>query len=196
MANLTDIANEALALLGEPQIASIDGPDENAKVLRAVLPSVVQEVQSEFPWRELRTRITLSSLPDAAPDGWNRYPLPTDFLLSFTRNETFEYRVFGGSIESPAGPPLSFEYIREENDHRKWSPELRACVTNLLASRVAMTITQSPELEQRFFNYYRQHHLPKAKHKQSKSNRPRRFYTYDKGNFRWRRARKGRRFPR
>lgn len=87
MASKTDIANEALAKIGEPRIADIASTtDPNAVFLSGIWETTVKQVASEIPWKCFTTKASLTAA--TAPSfGWTKaYTLPTDYLRALWFN--------------------------------------------------------------------------------------------------------------
>lgn len=153
----TEIANQALDMLGETSVLTDLDTDNSvkAKALRRHYEATRRAILMAYPWNfaTKRASLTAESESPVYPAGFYHYALPSDCLqvrdideaeptepwsveLKGTTSETYE-RVL--MIER-AGP-LKILYTADISRLDIWSQLARDAFTALLASRVAMAIT-------------------------------------------------------
>lgn len=159
----TDVANLAMALLGQPPLASIDSTTEAAKLARRVLPLVLREVEAEFRWAEL-VRVWAPSAPldDLSEDDWYRFTLPTSCLRVLEVLDDWPYRVEGQILITPASAP-EVRYITYSEDPSAWSATLVRAVQYALAIECAPTLTEGQKMKAALVAEYEQRIRPRAR---------------------------------
>lgn len=81
MNTTTDLANYALAHLGEPQITDIDGENNTARLCKRFVSDTIDEVIRSHRWNCATARATLTRLSEAPAHGLTyAYQLPAGFL--------------------------------------------------------------------------------------------------------------------
>lgn len=88
MTSNTDLANRALAHVGEQQISDIDDPEvKAARVCKSFLQDIIDETLREHRWNCAIKRVTLSRLSDPPNHGFQHaYQLPGDFIRMLELN--------------------------------------------------------------------------------------------------------------
>jgi hypothetical protein len=145
--SLTDVANAALALLGQSPITSIDSNDSAARSCRAHLDAVLREEQQRFPWSELRTVADLAQTVHLAAQaqGWTAFAKPGNLLQVVSWSAPV---VFRDGVVLAQVPALSAEYIKFSETVAEWSPELFRVVAGALAAAIARVMTGNEKLAQ------------------------------------------------
>lgn len=199
---ITDIANLALSLLGEDAVTDIADPDTEAGVkLKRWLYQSIDEVQSEYLWRELKTHVA-DVTPDATDhyDGRKRYALPSDCLrpLGFKITDDssalnplvrqiggyddLEYEICGDFLITNMDSTIDIIYIQRNDTPTSWTPELERCVAYNVAIKTGQNITSDMGVVKNLIVYYQTRIEPKARRLQSHYKGNKKFlprnYTY------------------
>lgn len=146
---LTDVANAALALMGETPLNSIEATDSKARVLRLRLEAVIRQEQQLFDWHELREVAELTRFADAkadavfASEGLYSFMPPADHLQTREASGVFYPR--GGRMLA-LGETLTLTYTRYCEEPAGWSPELFDVVAGALAADTCTLISQNAKL--------------------------------------------------
>jgi hypothetical protein len=107
MASETDVANMALAMVGESAILSIDDPIKAARVCKVQLPLVKREMLRQHPWNAYKKRVVLAKDATDPAFGFNsRFALPVDFIMV----ALVQAATFTGSVASSG-------LAQVQNDH-------------------------------------------------------------------------------
>lgn len=143
--SLTDVANSALAAIGQSPVNSIESDSASARTCRLHLDACIRREQQLFQWNELRMVRALVPLTDTEAtaireaEGLYSFLLPGDLLqvISFSVSP-IEYR--GGRVLC-GWPELTVVYVRFSAVPGEWSPELFRVVCSALAAAVAKVLT-------------------------------------------------------
>lgn len=160
MASQTDIANDALTILGAATINAITDQSNQARAINAVWNTERDSELRKHRWKFAITRASLPALTDAPASGpytqW--FQLPSGCLrvldvgdsypgadLSDYRSgpTTDDYSIEGGKILSNLPAPLSIRYSRVITDTTQWDAAFCAAFAARLAYRTCYRITQS-----------------------------------------------------
>lgn len=160
----TDIANLALASLGEQRIADIDDTSDKTSVrINTLLSEIIEDVQLAIQWQSLCVTITPTEVTDSYQNisGLYQYPLPGDFLDIIAVNKTFptvtpsdypieddDWYLEDGYLITRASA-ASVKYKKYSDSLGDWSPRLKKCIWRKLAMELAMTLTEDPNIEAR-----------------------------------------------
>lgn len=199
---ITDIANLALSLLGEDAVADIASPETEAgEKLSRWLYQAIDEVESEYLWRELQTHAA-DVTADATDhyDGRKRYALPTDCLrpLGFKITDDssalnplvrqiggyddLQYEVCGDFLVTNMDSTIDIIYVKRSDTPTEWTPELERCVAYNAAIKAGQNITSDFGIVKNLIVYYQTRIEPKARRLQSKYKGNKKFlprnYTY------------------
>lgn len=191
MPSVTEVANIALALLGEKQIASIDDDTTPADLLSAHQEQVFKEVQSSYRWQELIAAAALTASETLHADGSYLYPLPADCLrvldvwMSSGVPVSVEYRLEDDNVVSLYASPY-VTYLRYLSAPGSWSPLLTRCVAYVWALRVGLTLTGNAALVQALRREYEVVVLPECRRLQSYAERD----MYKPDRYGWNQARR------
>ncbi len=175
---IEELANDTMDLLGEDQLFTDLSADttDNGKILNRMIYRVIREVQSEFPWPELRAFEVLTT-PDPTFDNNDgsydfsyRYDRPDDYLRPFNA-ELYNYDMIGAFVYSNVSEELRFHYIKYTETITEWSTQLYQTILYQLAIMACLPITQSKDLKNELTGYYELKVLPGAKAIKSQSQR-------------------------
>ncbi len=170
---LTDIANLALALIGETRIDSLDDDGAVALDCATVIHSAVREVQADFPWPELRKAAVLElDGQDEVTGLWGFY-LPDDFLRMARSPGEFgpvtdelgaevDYERIGPTLYC-AAESARLHYIAADCDPAGWSPWLCKAIYTMLAINLAPLRNKSKTLTEQLIQIYENIVRPRAR---------------------------------
>lgn len=145
---LTDIANLALASLGERQITNIDADGKTENLIRIQLYESIRQTQLEIFWEELIISVKPSKSPDEyePANGYAIYNLPNNFLDAVgLANSYARWFLEGGKLITTDADPL-LSYKRYSEDPSEWSGYLVELVYKRLAMNIAMAVTQNANI--------------------------------------------------
>lgn len=146
MASKVEICNEALALIGQAPITSLDEDSPQALACRTHLKKLLELTLTGHPWNCVSQRVVLNRLVDPPAFGYKYlYQLPTGYLRL---NEIFpmqDYIVRGKQIHTDAEEVKIDCVIYTENTDI-FQAELTSGIAHLLASRLAYQNTSSSSL--------------------------------------------------
>jgi hypothetical protein len=145
----TEIANEALLLLGEDAVANVEtSTTDPARAINATWDFTAREVINEFPWRDLVHEAELAVHPDDTLNEEKRYQLPGDCLRLLHVGDPDElavqYRTEEGFIILPAGTTIESLFVRyliDKTDPGEWPHDLATCMAYKLAAKIATRLT-------------------------------------------------------
>lgn len=145
----TDLANRALAHLGEEPITDIDDTTSTpARTCREFAGDVIDEVLRTHRWNCATARVALSELADAPAHGYERaYQLPADFLrLLEVNGEAWEasdefHEIEAGEQLLTDASTAEIRYIRRI-DVPEFDPLLAKCAALALAVEIAIPLTK------------------------------------------------------
>lgn len=131
MASQTDIANLALAHVGDHVITSIDDADDAAaRKMKAAWDITRDAVLADHPWNFALRRASLAADLTAPAFGWQRgFTLPSDpyclrvlAITSYEGDAGEPFKVEGRTILTDAVAPLPVTFIARVTDTELWSP--------------------------------------------------------------------------
>lgn len=175
MSSETDIANQALAYLGEAKVSSIN--DTSSKQARACATSYAQardEVLRSARWSCAKKMQSLSKLVTAPVYKWTAaYQLPSDFIrlceiegeYAWVPREWFDIQgrqLMLGLNDEEAPDDIGIEYISRVTDTTLFDPLLVEAVALKLAAKVARELTGSDNKAAQLLEEYERVVLPKA----------------------------------
>lgn len=152
---LTDVANLALASIGERVIQNIDDETSIARDIRRVLFESVRQTQLEIFWEELTEIIKPSQVTDRYPgdEEFFQYRLPNNFLDVVGLESNFAWFLSGGKLITKDPEPL-LTYKRYSVEVSEWSGYLVELIYRRVAANVAMPLTQNLQLAQKAEQIY------------------------------------------
>lgn len=157
MASPVEIANVALALLGEEPITSLDDETVAARTIDAGFDLIRDRELAAHPWKFAIKRAALPALADAPEWGFARnFAAPSDMLrlleiegqwlaLPFEADPLYalEQTTDGNVISGDFSAPLNIRYIARITDTERFAPSFAWALACALADYACEKITQS-----------------------------------------------------
>lgn len=151
--NLTEIANYALAQIGEPKISSIDDTgSKEARICKQLLTPVIRETLRKHRWNCATKRATLSALVETPNHHYTYlYQLPTDFLRLLELNgepagNSDEFFEIEGKRIATDSDTAEIRYIASITSDG-FDDLLTEVVAMELAAKIAVPLTAKLELQ-------------------------------------------------
>lgn len=202
----TDVANKALALLGESRtILTLDDNTPRARLLRRHYGPARDEALAAYPWNEATKLATLSATPGVETGGWTAaYLLPGDCMRwlpwdresdNYFSGEIVGRYLFAGSCSdsSDDGGTILLRYVVQLTQVALWSAGLEAAVAAKLAFASARGITGRSSDQAAMMQLFADE-LAKAKHQDAQANaKSAGFARQARYHSNWLAARRGRR---
>ena len=161
MATKTDIANEALILVGEKRIVSIeDTTSLNASFINGIWDTTVKEVSTALPWRCLTKRTSLPRDADGPAFGWDySFTLPTDHLRDLYLNDRSApdrdyYSIEGKKIVTNA-TSAELTYTAFISDESYYCAQMVEVLSLYLAAKICGVRKQDAEITKYLTEQYR-----------------------------------------
>lgn len=158
------VANIALAYLGEPPIIAINpGSTQREKLAASLYDITRQEMLCEIPWNFAKALGECAQSTAGPTFGWtSKYQMPNDCLQllfvagsyddgrgSSERDSEIDYDISGKYIYADStAPSISIGYIKDETDVTIWSPLFLNCMALKLALKMAYPVTKSLKVVQ------------------------------------------------
>lgn len=154
MASETSIVNQALALIGQQKLSSLNDSSPSAQAAALVFSDIRDAVLRDHKWNFAATRVKLARLAETPISEWVYcYQLPSDFIrLLPTENEAV-YEVEGRKILSNESE-LIIKYIKQEKDTNIYDPMFVRALIHRLGSELANTIAGSVSLSNDLYEKY------------------------------------------
>ena len=142
---LTDIANLALAAIGEPAINNINDDSSVSNQVRSVLFEGIRQVQLLIEWPELR--VTMKPTLDHYDEdtGLYHYNLPTNFLDVIDGGDDWQ---IDGKKLACSTVELTLIYKRYTSEPTEWGGNMTELIHKRISCMVVMPITQNVQLYQ------------------------------------------------
>jgi len=139
------IANRALNLIGEESLQDFNGTSNATQDVLVQLPSAVQRVLSEYPYRSCRKRTSIAPLIDGPAFGYSfQYQLPADFISLVEVNgaaaESNDYSLEGGCILSNESS-MNIIYEAFPETPQNLPAMLQELITLMLAHDLVSSVT-------------------------------------------------------
>lgn len=148
-----EIINQALGMLGQTPIASLDEGTKQATLAGLFWKLTFDEVLRAHPWNFAITRIHLSPLSDTPAFGYsNAFKLPGDWLRTLECSAD-DFRMEGGKILCNA-TGLDLRYIARVTDITVCDSLFIAAVSACMASKMAFPIVNSQAAQQAMWQIY------------------------------------------
>lgn len=150
MASKTQIANEALSLLGEVgQISSLSDSSQAAQLANLLFESVVKDISVRGHFTSTITRATLTNTGTSPEYEYNnQYNLPNDPLslkvldINYGDIGDYDYSIEGDYLYTDASS-VKIKYVGYLTNSGNYDEQLRRAVTYELAARMAKPLTGS-----------------------------------------------------
>lgn len=179
MASEVTIANAALQLVkNSKEITSRSQGTKEANAVDAIFDELRDFMLESHNWNFATKRVQLAQLATTPAYEWDyEYQLPSDFIrvVSVHNNSTgrdwVAYKIENGKIMSDASA-LYLRYVARVEDPNLMPATFRNAFAKLLASRLAMTISQSAALSKELYSQYLDQDIPLAKSSDSIQDMP------------------------
>lgn len=150
MPSLVEVANLALALVGEERISSLAADTSKAaRLCDAFMSSVRDTCLVAHPWNFACRRTTLPALTTTPTFGWDyAYQVPADCLRVLRLDSTDPHEPWareGNSVLCNMAAPLGIRYIARISDSGAWSPLFVELMAATLATRLAVPLSASQQ---------------------------------------------------
>lgn len=145
----TEIANQALVMIGAETIADLDEGSPDADDVKAVIFPIRDQVLRLHPWNCAEEIEQLAANPTQAAFGFsNSYQLPTDpYCLRALKIEGTEaFAVRGRKLFTNAKSPVQLTYIGRIEDPTRLDVLCADTIALLIAARIAYKKVQSRTL--------------------------------------------------
>ncbi|KLN61889.1 hypothetical protein WH96_06330 [Kiloniella spongiae] len=151
MSSKVEICRDALQILGDKSIVSLEDSSKEARQCKIAYPRAVETVLRAYPWSCAIRRVKLAVSAEASAFGeWKRYRRPVDDIQVLPITTTGEanglpvtYQLEGRYILCHQDAPLYYRYISSEVEPSDMPPDLRRVVAAQLAVRLAEVLTGS-----------------------------------------------------
>jgi len=151
MSSKVEICRDALQILGDKSIVSLDESSKEARQCKIAYPRAVETVLRAYPWSCAIRRIKLAVAAEAPVFGnWKRYRRPVDDIQVLPITTTGEadglsikYQLEGRYVLCDLNAPLYYRYISSDVDPSDMPPDLRRAISGQLAIRLAEVLTGS-----------------------------------------------------
>lgn len=169
VSTLTEAANLSLAIIGEASkdlLVDIDtDTTKNSDWVRQFIYITIRDVQSEFRWDELITRVILTTPEDlTANDAYDwgyRYALPDDYLIPLWYDES-DHEIESGYVYCNTEDDYRFHYVKYSIDPSEWSSHLLSVVKHRTAMAICVPITENETKYEALLTEYERIVLPRA----------------------------------
>lgn len=142
MAAKIDLISNALILIGDVPINTLDGNDRRQVVASNLYDGIVKAELSKFHWSFARKKAQLAKTTDTVVDSeWQSvYQLPTDLLSLIKLRPSVPYQIYGDKIYTNASGALYCDYTADVNE-AAWPDDFAKMIEYALAVDFAMSIT-------------------------------------------------------
>jgi hypothetical protein len=150
-----DIVNDALDLIGQAALVSLEVKNPLAERVRRKWPSVRDDVLRAHPWKCATKRTQLQKLLDAPLFGFkNQFQLPGDFLRLVQTEPECPCAVENNKLMADVDK-LAIAYVFRLEDMTIVDSTLRKCFELKLASELCFGTTASAQQSQSLYALYR-----------------------------------------
>lgn len=159
MASDVEVANAALAKLGEPGLLSFADDSVAGRLASRTFADIRDTLLREYPWNFATKRASLAA--EVATPLWGfarQYPVPPDFLrlLEMENPNKWDYNIEGGKILTDLTPPLNIRYIRRVEAVDEMDLNFREALAARLAAEWAESLTQTTTVTEQMNALYTQ----------------------------------------
>ena len=170
MASEAGICNAALQLVKHSKtITSLQQASKEANACEVVFEELRDTMLEMHVWNFAIRRVQLAALVSTPAFEWKySYQLPADHLRVVSVNASTvglghaAYRIEGDTLSADA-EEVYLKYVARIVDPNLMTPTFRAALSKLLASRLAVALTQSPALSKELYAQFIDQDLPTAK---------------------------------
>lgn len=151
MSSKVEICRDALQILGDKSIVSLEESSKEARQCKIAYPRAVETVLRAYPWSCAIRRVKLAVSAEVPAFGdWKRYRRPVDDIQALPITSTGEmdglavkYTLEGRYVLCHLDAPLYYRYISRDIDPSDMPPDLRRVISGQLAVRLAEVLTGS-----------------------------------------------------
>jgi hypothetical protein len=151
MAADVDIANEALVLIGDQPILTIDDTSDRGKACKKLYPGMRDALLRAHPWRFSLKRVVLSKLVDVPAFGFAaQYQLPVDFLRQWDLifdADNMPWTIEGGKVLTDSST-CKLLYASRVEDVGIFDTMFTRVLSRQLAAELAISIKGNQQLSQ------------------------------------------------
>jgi len=144
MASKIDLISNALILIGDQPINSVEGNSRAQTVAANLYDNIVKFELTKHRWGFARRKAQLSLLVDTPiDDDWRSiYQLPTDMLVFIKLNPNVAYQIYGDKLYTNLSQALYCDYIRDVSES-EWPIYFSKMIEYALARDFASSIRDS-----------------------------------------------------
>lgn len=165
------IANRALALLGENKIIDLDDKTPGAKAIAGVYEGSLRSILAETCWNFAKKRVMLNRLKDKPVWGrGNYFQLPADMVRLF-KVTVDNYSIEGNKLLVDADE-VGILYTYYNEDTTNYSPAFVDAFVHRLAYDVCYDLTNASSKQEAILTTYTGHFLPVALAMNARDNTP------------------------
>jgi hypothetical protein len=146
MASKINVISNALLLIGDKTISTLNEGTARALVASNLYDSIYESELASHPWGFARTLATLSLTTQASEiDTWdNVYQLPTDFITLYRFHPIGDYEVYGDKIYTNL-TNVTIDYTAKVQE-AGWPGYFQAMMQYALAKDFAVSIRENTEM--------------------------------------------------
>lgn len=150
MPSLVEVANLALAMVGDERVTSLEtDTSKEARLCNEFIGQVRDECLVLHPWNFAKRRAGLAALTTTPRFEWSyQYQVPSDCLrvLTIEANDPHEpWEREGDLVLCDLSAPLNIQYIQRHTDTGNWAPLFVRLAAATLAERLAIPLSASKE---------------------------------------------------
>ena len=147
MASKLDLISNALILIGDTPITSLNGNSRQQVVAAKIYPTTVKSEISKHRWGFARRKAQLSLLvEEPIDDDWRSiYQLPADLIALIKLNPNTDYQIYGDQVYTNLSQELHCDYIRDVVE-AEWPVYFAEMIEYALARKFARSITTSKSI--------------------------------------------------
>jgi len=147
MASKIDLVSNALILIGDTPITTLNGNSRQQTVAANLYDTTVKSEISKHRWGFARRKAELSLLVDEPIDNdWSSiYQLPADLITLIKLNPSVRYQIYGSKVYTNLMQTLHCDYIRDVPES-EWPVYFSELIEYALARKFARSITTSKSI--------------------------------------------------
>jgi hypothetical protein len=144
MSSKIDLVSNALVLIGDTPINSLQGNSRAQQVANALYDNIVQNELSKFRWGFARRKAQLSLTTETPVDDdfQSIYQLPTDMIALIKINPNVNYQIYGDKLYTNLSQALHCDYIASVAES-EWPAYFSKMIEYALALDFASSIRDS-----------------------------------------------------
>jgi len=129
MASKIDLVSNAMILIGDKPIDSLDGDDRRQVVASNLYDNIVEFELSKHRWGFARAKAQLSLTTETLIDNEYRYSyqLPTNMLVLIKIYPKIDYQIYGDKVYCNFSQKLTCDYIAQ-TDASEWPVYFRKMI--------------------------------------------------------------------